>query len=581
MIPRTAADPLATYEAAEDAILIGGASPELHKAAVLALARSGATEFALARFDEFGLGARVDDEDALALLGRLHKDRANALQGMPRRIALQESADAYLRAYQLTGGIFSGINAATMSVITGHRLAGEAIARAVFEMAHRPVAGESTEARYYREATCTEALIITGRTTDAIKALAETISVDPQNYTAHATTLRQFERLLRAMDTPSDWLDAFRPPAICFYAGRIHGLDSSGEAPDVLGFQIDQHLEDHRIGSAHGALAAGSDIIFAERVLLKNGHLSVVLPCDVETFARSSVIPFGENWTARYYYCLERASSVDIATEDSSLLGRLSVELAARLAMGNAIAQAQQQSTRAIQFLIAPRRGGVTESLEPIWRRSGRGNKSVTIIPDKPTSDTDNPGPSWILEKDSRQLSAMLFTDLTHFGSLSDEQVMLTVEHVLKPLSDTLKRFGPSLKLIDSWGDGIFAAFDDVTVAAKAALDMQNTMRTMRFDWDRLPKSIGLRIGAHFGPVNFAEDPVTGRGNFFGSQVTYAARIEPLAPPGTVLASRAFASALSLAPPCGMTATYAGRRRLKGVPGAVRLFTVNAGCQLA
>tara|TARA_R110000868_G_scaffold316285_1_gene577157 strand:- start:8305 stop:10077 length:1773 start_codon:yes stop_codon:yes gene_type:complete len=570
-------NPLANYEAAEDAILARGASPELHKAAVLALARSGATEFALERFNAFGLCALDSDEDALALLGRLHKDRADTLNGLPRRMALQESAGAYLRAYRLTGGIYSGINAATMSVIAGNRSAAEAIARNVFKKAHQPVAGESVEMRYYREATCTEALIITGRADDAVRALAETISVDPDNYIAHATTLRQFERLLRAMDEPLDWLDAFRPPLACFYAGRIHGIDSTGEHPDVLGFQIDQHLDNSRIGSAHGALAAGSDIIFAERILARGGQLNVVLPCDVETFARTSVIPFGETWAARYQYCLDRAISVDIATEDSSLLGRISVELAAGLAMGNAIAQAEQLSTRAIQFLIAPRHGSITQSLQAIWQHSGRGHASVTLTPDVPADTPPVMEPSWMLQKDPRQLFAMVFTDLTHFGSLSDQQVMLTVDHVLKPLSDVLKGAGSSLRLMDSWGDGIFAAFDDVSAAARTALELQSAMRRLEFDWDRLPKRLGLRIGAHFGPVNLALDPVTGRDNLYGSQVTYAARIEPLAPPGAILASQAFASALSLASPGGITATYAGRRRLKGMTDAVRLFTVKAG----
>ena len=219
-------NPLANYEAAEDAILARGASPELHKAAVLALARSGATEFALERFNAFGLCALDSDEDALALLGRLHKDRADTLNGLPRRMALQESAGAYLRAYRLTGGIYSGINAATMSVIAGNRSAAEAIARNVFKKAHQPVAGESVEMRYYREATCTEALIITGRADDAVRALAETISVDPDNYIAHATTLRQFERLLRAMDEPLDWLDAF-PGASMELTVRVSILMSS------------------------------------------------------------------------------------------------------------------------------------------------------------------------------------------------------------------------------------------------------------------------------------------------------------------------------------------------------------------
>jgi class 3 adenylate cyclase len=54
-------------------------------------------------------------------------------------------------------------------------------------------------------------------------------------------------------------------------------------------------------------------------------------------------------------------------------------------------------------------------------------------------------------------------------------------------------------------------------------------------------------------------DPVMKRDDFFGSSVTRAARIEPIAQPGTVYASEAFAA--TLASQCGrrFSLEYIGR----------------------
>jgi hypothetical protein len=51
-----------------------------------------------------------------------------------------------------------------------------------------------------------------------------------------------------------------------------------------------------------------------------------------------------------------------------------------------------------------------------------------------------------------------------------------------------------------------------------------------------------LRIALHAGPVYSCIDPVTGNPNYIGSQVSHAARIEPVTPPGQVYASQAFAA---------------------------------------
>jgi class 3 adenylate cyclase len=91
-----------------------------------------------------------------------------------------------------------------------------------------------------------------------------------------------------------------------------------------------------------------------------------------------------------------------------------------------------------------------------------------------------------------------------------------------------------------------------------------------------LPSDLALRIGAHYGPVTLATDPFTNRTTAYGSQVAYAARIEPLAVPGSIWVSEAFAATLALSPACGYTTAYVGRQNLRGVENLARLFALIA-----
>src|SRR5262249_8749730 len=63
-------------------------------------------------------------------------------------------------------------------------------------------------------------------------------------------------------------------------------------------------------------------------------------------------------------------------------------------------------------------------------------------------------------------------------------------------------------------------------------------------DWGSrgLPEDLALRIGLHAGPVYACTDPVTALPTFVGAQVTRAARIEPITPPGKVYVSEQFAA---------------------------------------
>ena len=91
---------------------------------VLALARAGATEHALNRFDELSLKdamsqGQTEFVEIGSLAGRLVKDLG--LQSPPNEAAklFRKSADGYLRVFEETNDPYPGVNAATLYLWSG------------------------------------------------------------------------------------------------------------------------------------------------------------------------------------------------------------------------------------------------------------------------------------------------------------------------------------------------------------------------------------------------------------------------------------------------------------------------------
>ncbi len=77
-----------------------------------------------------------------------------------------------------------------------------------------------------------------------------------------------------------------------------------------------------------------------------------------------------------------------------------------------------------------------------------------------------------------------------------------------------------------------------------------------------LIKGLGLRIALHAGPVYECDDPITGQRTYTGTHVSRAARIEPIAPPGHIYASEAFAALAAIQPTLRLICDYVGQTPL-------------------
>jgi class 3 adenylate cyclase len=120
----------------------------------------------------------------------------------------------------------------------------------------------------------------------------------------------------------------------------------------------------------------------------------------------------------------------------------------------------------------------------------------------------------------------IMFADIAGFSTLALDERTHTLD-LMRLLSKAVLKSDKGLYL-NTWGDGIVAAFDDVTQGLRCACKF---VQHLQID------GIDVRVGASWGAARIAHNEVTDRLDIDGESVNVGARIEPLAESGEVLAS--------------------------------------------
>jgi TolB-like protein/class 3 adenylate cyclase/tetratricopeptide (TPR) repeat protein len=159
----------------------------------------------------------------------------------------------------------------------------------------------------------------------------------------------------------------------------------------------------------------------------------------------------------------------------------------------------------------------------------------------------------------SRQLAAIMFTDIVGYTSLMGEDELAAFELLKKNRAiqrPIIEKFnGKWLKEI---GDGVLASFPTVTDAVYCAATIQKTC-------EEHPE-LKLRIGIHEGEVVFERDDV------FGDGVNIASRLEPLAPIGGILVSESVHR--NLGNKTNIESTFLREEQLKNVKEPIKIYSV-------
>lgn len=574
----SAGDFLEAHERAMAALSAWPDDPALRFRAVLTLARAGTIDDALALYDRLKLGD-VAREDERALKGRLLKDRALAGGGAPRLADLQSAAAVYAEAHAFGNGVFSAINAATLFFLAGDRPSSEAWQRRATAACAAAEAATPID-RYWRDVTLAEAALLAGDDAAAARALRQA-TVLPRDVAAWASTRRQLALICAARGRDESVLDPLRLPSAVHYLGHMIAPPGKlGRFPAALEQQvaatIRARLQRHDAGFLCGSLACGADILFAEAALARKAELHVVMPFTREDFLRLSVARGGPGWVGRFDACLRQATSVTWATDaghdgDDSLF-----TYAARIAMGQAVLIARRIGGALRQVAVwdgKPATGPAGTAVDIAnWPRFAEPT-DVIALPPGPDAPPE-PAARRSAPADRRVIRTILFGDIKGFSRLRDDQVPLFERHVMRAVADAIAPYEATLGYRNSWGDGIFLAFDSPLDAAAAALAIQAgvAVASRAAAAIGLPPDLQLRLAGHLGPTYDGFDPVRRESSVIGAHVTRAARLEPVTPGGAIYVTEPFAAALALEPVAGVATIYVGRKPMAKDYGELRLY---------
>jgi class 3 adenylate cyclase len=370
---------------------------------------------------------------------------------------------------------------------------------------------------------------------------------------------------------------------------------------------------------AYTSAACGADLIFIEAALDAGAEVNIVLPFDRVDFARTSVVTGGAAWLPRFDRALARATRVIMATEEGHLGDDVLYEYAATMLEGLAMLRAQPLGTSPLLLAVIDasseaRIGGTRASFER-WKRNAGALELIdlrrlrevatvagfapaavaaarvatrarragkTVAPIAPVAPVASVAPDVLpaLAPDAqarpqRGLKTMLFADFAGYSRLHDAFAPLFQHRFLAIGADQIASSQAKPLEVKTWGDAMYSVFESPRDGAEFALGL--LARMLAVDWTAagLPDTSQIRIALHAGPIFRGFDPVMDRHSYFGSNVTRAARIEPITPPGMVYVSEAFASALVASGERAYSLEYIGMLPLAKEYGQSRIYRLD------
>lgn len=548
---------LLAYDTAVSALNNGDTSIELRHLMVLALARMGNGEQALELFHQYGLDSSPDAHHR-AIAARILKDAALAtVEEAERKSALQEAYKAYRQIFEDSGDAYPGINAASLALLGGLAEEAQNIVESILQI---PAIGHP--GNYYDLATKAEAYLIAGRFEEAAAILSDAGAMKDANAGARASSFKQLKLVGHEAGLDREAIDQLlapiSPPMVIHYCG--HMFLEGVEAETRLRAAVDDYLSRNDVGYAYGALASGADILIAEAVLARGGELNVVLPFIQEDFKAQSIVPAGEGWLKRFEACMQQANSVNYATEMHYVGDPDQFGYASKVSMGMARLRAQYLGKPAQQLAIWDGVGSSgpagTGADVAAWKAFGGETHSVDAGDiDRNLSGSQNPDDD--LHK--RTVAAILFTDFPGFSKLAETALPVFWNGVMGNMATVLEKYPGQILAQNSWGDALLAVTPDAPCAASLALELHSSLRDFDYASLGMAKSGGMRIAIHYGPAYEIRDPITQKTTLYGTEVSRAARIEPVTPPGAVFVTEPFAAVLALEAPDRYRCRYVGK----------------------
>lgn len=543
-----AGNALSANDLATAAIESGSASDRIRYLYLQSLAGSGGSQLALRRYDDLAPPPEDRDEDWLALHARLYKDLAFA--GIEVDYNLPRAASEYEAAHDLTGGVFSLVNAASLHLLCGARRDALLMARKALQI----LATEDPKdelARYYWAASRAEAHLVAAE------------------YEAAEAALTEANRLAR-----DDLYSRSRSRAQIRRIASVQGLDPAIalgiQLPDayVLDMPDGCLTETQELPPELAALLAGSpSFAVMDRDLnwfnaIRNmgrcgSHLHLVLQASQQIEAELWEQQFGQSGSRNLRRLMKAAARVSAIRGFQPDEGGWVRREAYRLVYGLAKVAASELDQQ-----VKLRRLSVSDDgwrlhddlLVPPVRSKARSAEAAGEV--------------------QRRSVGLVFTDIVGFRRFTDTDIRDFWAALMPAMAAAIAPWEGKILLQQTWGDALHLVTEDARSAVTIAHLLVDTVRSVRRTQNGLLRQVQIRVGTHYAPAFEGYDPIEKIRTYYGTQLSFAASVEPVTPPGQVYATETCAAALALDADDEFHLEYAGEIDLAKRYGSYRLFAV-------
>jgi MAP3K TRAFs-binding domain len=252
------------------------------------------------------------DPETAGILGSIYKRLFKKNQD--NRLAILARA-TYQQNFSTTRNYYTGINAASMAIISGKGSEGRAIAKEVIGLLD-----ESTD-DFWEQATLGEAFLLTRDTAKASQHYLHARKLAGKEWGKLQSVYDQLLLLNYFISVSPDILKAFAPPGVIAFTG--HMIDHPQRRNPRFPASIEKYVKEGissairttRASIGYSSLSCGSDIIFAETMSETGGEVHLFLPFNREDYIRESVRFAGEHWVERFE-ALEKKFPVTYVTRE-------------------------------------------------------------------------------------------------------------------------------------------------------------------------------------------------------------------------------------------------------------------------
>jgi class 3 adenylate cyclase len=512
----------------------------------LCLARLGQTEKARKLLESMYLrGDR--DEETIGILARIYKDIFKKSGDLSFG---EKSRDIYLSGYRNHGSSYNGINAATMSLITGDRDQALAISEELLQYF-----SARNDHSFWDLATMGEACLLSGRSDDAFTSYKNAQDAGKGKTGYLSSAYNQLLFLSRYIDVDTEVISMMKPLPVVFFSG--HMIDEPNREverfpdsiSDLVARDIGRAIDEINPAMAYVSAACGADILFIEEMLKRDRDVTLFLPFAKNDFITTSVVHAGDHWVERFNNVTEHCRTRYV-TEEEYMGDDFLFHFLGQVMMGHTILHSRVNNSEPWFLGVLDSESqtvmGGTADMAKRWPVKD----NVTILdPGLYLSGTHRKkrgeGRERVLPRRNlnRQMRYILFADIVGYSKMAEGDTPVFIydvmERAAKGLADLVQP-----ERINTWGDAIYAVFQQSIDAMKYASTLRDLMDNSIIKDNRLPDSLSVRIALHAGPVFLGDDPLTGRKNAWGSHVNRTARIEPVTIPGGIYASDQFAATL-------------------------------------